>query len=792
MNKSNVDITSVVKLTTSLLEVLKNQKPHSHFTQAEKKIFQEFFEITDGSGASNPGTPNGAADSGGAPSPNADPSNPIIDLYFQAVSQLNKTPNPSVPTPPDGTSGPDENAEEKQFVQNMNAIFEVFSVRRTNEELGQYKAEIDKMIECYDRHMVGIFQSDLISRLSPAGIKTVQDLMYTWSQFDVAMLHKVEFVSFVNTMGKAGHPLEKRTKDSLCRTFVGLYADMARTFGQKYFAADYSSELSAGVLAFEQFWLDTYLKSKLDKADLANLWNDDSANYILQMLNQKVISPKRNKDLHKDIQEKKEAFLTQEFHLGDVDAAFQIMEDVVKSYKSIPIKDDIVMEEFAKAYRTVYMYELLTGQQKPTDTSRNSKLKNFSQFALMQADALMRYSGKEFSPEVLLKRAIQDLNIKESSRQFDRVFDERIKNSVLTVFEPSSKYSFGRLGHSYAPAQLITMKTPERIPKSKAKDQKGPLAKELIITAHHEQSHVLSGNRIFSGFGTDFGAYTLYQTLKVMELDKTVRVPPNADYYEEIKAETAGIIGFIRALKKYPVGRNSKEKDKEVGILTLEAIKSMGKLIQSPLIKYNGTKWERVNSLSVYDFTFGKYIANKTRRGEELTGYDKLLLFEYDRNGMPKSLETIMAEQQDELNRTSRFSSSMLKYQFGPLTKMDRIKYRMRIMMRRAIATHQEEECISLIEEFLSQEVNKWLFDNDKNFFKNNFPGLKFPSSTEAITSIRELTENATDYGYEDAEFMAVVSIVAKNREKAMADKNKTSQPGARPAPPDGQDDPVQ
>ena len=112
----------------------------------------------------------------------------------------------------------------------------------------------------------------------------------------------------------------------------------------------------------------------------------------------------------------------------------------------------------------------------------------------------------------------------------------------------------------------------------------------------------------------------------------------------------------------------------------------------------------------------------------------------------------------------------MIKFEYGPSRNMDRIKFRMLLMMRRAIAFHKEEECIDLINEFLQH--NKTFFEKmGDDVFTKGFPDLKFPTQSQARACIRGFIRRGWEQDFENAEFM----VGAYKLVRSLDEKNKTT-----------------
>ena len=160
---------------------------------------------------------------------NGTQANQILELYLQALSQINSTPD-----------SPDPEAE--NFVLSFNETLLYLTKRLGKRSFADYEESIKALFKEIDNRVVAIFNSTYITGLPPKGIQNVKDLLGIWSKFDVSLKHTSEFKSFIEAMSLNGTPVDDSITESYFQTFMKQYADMAKPVGPHVFGYGYPQE----------------------------------------------------------------------------------------------------------------------------------------------------------------------------------------------------------------------------------------------------------------------------------------------------------------------------------------------------------------------------------------------------------------------------------------------------------------------------------------------------------------------------------------------------------------------
>lgn len=333
---------------------------------------------------------------------NGTQANQVLELYLQALSQINSTPD-----------SPDPEAE--NFVLSFNETLLYLTKRLGKRSFADYEESIKALFKEIDNRVVAIFNSTYITGLPPKGIQNVKDLLGIWSKFDVSLKHTSEFKSFIEAMSLNGSPVDESITESYFQTFMKQYADMAKPVGPHVFGYGYPQEEVDAALAAENFWIH-YFINRLKGYNLDELWEDGAIIGVFDMISQGVIDlGKEDPAVQQSIVEALNTFAINNIKLGDIKQAKATMDEIMTDYEKKKITDDETLKRFAEAYKKVYAYELLYG--KYADSSL--VIDDESLFILMQSEAFMSCTDSAtIMPNLLIKRAIQDFTIKRSREQF--------------------------------------------------------------------------------------------------------------------------------------------------------------------------------------------------------------------------------------------------------------------------------------------------------------------------------------------------------------------------------------
>jgi hypothetical protein len=696
------------------LSGLKTQDPNEPLTPEMKSTLDEFF------------------------GENGTQANQILELYLQALSQINSTPD-----------SPDPEAE--NFVLSFNETLLYLTKRLGKRSFADYEESIKALFKEIDNRVVAIFNSTYITGLPPKGIQNVKDLLGIWSKFDVSLQHTSEFKSFIEAMSLNGTPVDESITENYFQTFMKQYADMAKPVGPHVFGYGYPQEEVDAALAAENFWIH-YFINRLKGYNLDELWEDGAIIGVFDMISQGVIDlGKEDPAVQQSIVEALNTFAINNIKLSDIKQAKATMREIISDYKGEKITDAKTLERFAEAYQKVYVYELLYGK----NADDSLVLDKETLFVLMQSEAYMTCKDfKKINPNLLIKRAIQDYTIKKSRDEFYEKFNGTVRSRVLPVIEEDAQYADNRLGAAFGPAQLVSISIPI---------QNG----DVVSTICHEIEHVIEDGQLMRGECNDFDAYAARQdnvALSRLGIRASVKIQ---SVHKESRAEIMGALGQLQAMKVLLAGKNSKKKVESEEAIALKILPHMMTLMKSTVVIQKDGKKYAYKSTSIND-AVAKDIAKKEGFNSK---ENDIYLFEYKKDGTPKTFEEILQDQEFEMDISKNYITSK-GFPFGPQTVQDRLNLRMKIMLRRAIAEHKEEEFAKTMNDFLKKHYDELSADP---LFKIGFPGGKFPDEKQAAIALVTFLDAENRNAFGNAEALAGVLMVAQQIEKGKGKTNPAS-----------------
>lgn len=660
---------------------------------------------------------------------NGTQANQILELYLQALSQINSMPDSSDP-------------EAEKFVSSFNETLIYLTKRLGKRSFVKYEDSIKVLFKEIDNRVVAIFNSTYITGLPPKGIQNVKDLLGIWTKFDVSLQHTSEFKSFIEAMSLNGTPVDESITENFFQTFMKQYADMAKPIGPHVFGYGYPQEEVDAALVAESFWIN-YFINRLNGYNLDELWEDGAVIGVFDMISQGVINlEKEDPATQKNIKEALNKFAINNINLSDIKQAKATLTEIIIDHQNEKITDDETLKKFAEAYKKIYIYELLYG--KNADSSL--VIDDESLFVLMQSEAFMSCTDSEkIMPELLIKRAIQDFTIKKSRDEFNEKFNGTVRSRALPVIEEDAQYADNRLGAALGPAQLVSISIPI---------QNG----DVVSTICHEIEHVIEDGQLMRGECNDFDAYAAIQDNVALSRLGTKASIKIQSVHKESRAEIMGYLGQLQAMKLFPVEKKFEEKVVSEKAIVSKLLTHMETLMKSTVTIQKDGKNYTYKSTSIND-AVAKDIAKK----EGFNSKEKAnFLFEYKKDGTPKTFEEILQDQEFEMEIPKAYITSR-GFPFGPQTMQERLNFRMKIMLRRAIAEQKEEEFTKAMNEFLKKHYAELSSDP---LFKIGFPEEKFPDETQAAKSLVTFLNAENRNAFANAETLVGVLMVAQQIEK--------------------------
>ena len=657
----------IIKKLAMRLRITQFNEP---LTINEKESFTEFLEIN----ANNPEA--------------------IAKLYFDSIQHLEKNPN---------------NSTAKSFIEDMNTIMAILVDENSRDaKYAPFRQQITGLTMSILRTGFDVLEKNNAQYFSDEEIQRIQDFLKIFSNSKFYSMYIDDHERFEKKLGTQNIKIDKETLESFIRSFVFI----------KRFMDCYVNSIDPSIeekfINCEKYFMN-YAIDALQQGNLDSIWNDSTLNAILQLRSTNSIGNYvETTEARAQLDERISQFMDINFSQQKIDEAHQILKEFTtkKDYTNAPLTNPQMQKRFLDAYKTIYLYELLSGEQRKPDSITS----DCALFVLSQIDNFK--SNPTIDTEILSLRAMQDLIIKENAQRRENSSAMSIDELVVLNNHLVGKYQ-SELAGAKSDLDVIEI-CPEQLIKKSSLTQ--------INAAIHELDHILKENK---GMGCiDFMGYKVRKVGMLLLFKQIDGANNYYNLYTEKSARLAGSAAEIRALAKFPLGKNV---DKIKQSLIQKEIDILKQSLDSKILFENPetNQWEEISEVQIAD----QFVLEK--HDELSTQYPAIwdtLKLEYRDDGTPKTLQEILYDQE--------------KATIGPKSSLDRAKIKMQIMMERALATGKEEECLKLINDFVLNHQELFKDDDLLNGTMNPSTFLK-----EYQKKAYKYLSSGDEQGIQDAQF---------------------------------------
>ena len=642
-----------------------------------------------------------------------------MSLYWEAVSELSS----------------DISSEETlEFVNFMTNALICIAAQKNRRVMEVYKDDFNELLETtLQSRVLDIMNSDNTTKLSPNKMDYIQKAIQVWTTIDASLIHIDTFNSFKARMENNGTPLANDVEYSYFLNYATKHILMVEKGQAKKAKPPKITEeteedlLQAVMFNHEQNWLEYFIK-KLRTGDVDAVWKDDIIMVMLQMLDSGAY---KDSELVRNNQDRihnvRESFANRDAFSDDkIREAFAVMNQIVKKYRDIEIDDPDVIKKLANAYKIVYLKEKISNPQTPPVKYSE----DYARFIIMQMNAFKKYSEKnDLDWELLIKRASIDLALKEEDKMMHEKYENVEKNSVIALVKPNGFFdntmgNVMRLNNraifTFGDPFAIWCKT----------------GLNMIRVIGHENTHIVSGNFNFSSKDIDFDSYMEHKTLLSA---KYIPMILNINYevlYFEIRAQIGEIIAQLETFKKFQI-----TDDREYWGDIIDGLKNkyLGCVYKSltDKIRVSPIDEKEEYAVKVFDDVF-KENFKQIKTSSKSTPLRDIFAFEFKEDATPKTFDEIIKDQENEMK------TGILVPTSGPQKPLDRMIFRMRMMMYRAIAYGKENEFVDAMNNFLINNHDD-LYKYD--FFNILFPQGKVPTEEKSQEIFEALFDEGKEYG---------------------------------------------
>jgi hypothetical protein len=476
-----------------------------------------------------------------------------------------------------------------------------------------------------------------------------------------------------------------------------------------------------GIMECEQYFV-RYAINALECGTIGTLWEDDIVNVILQLRNiNDLCNDGYSKGYKKVLEDRITKFLQKNIPLEKYEEAKETLEHIKSEYTDRRLDDPEIKNEFLEAYQLVYMYELLTGKQKEDGAFSN----DFNLFLVRQF-YLLDGNSKDLNIYRIMPRIYQDFVVKEYKKS--RKSSEPDK--LIVINNPDSAFN-NALGTSYGDYGIIS----SALSKLFAKEGM------VLSVGAHEVDHQIKMDESRSKKFRDFGSYKVIKSKLLTLLNKSVAITNYRNLYHEISANLAEKAIIIRTLKQFTAGVSPDKIDEAIDRIVDQEMDFLNSSIGS-MIKSQGKNntWHQESDIKNYD----RVVLEKQQKiKRNYKDSWSVLQLEYKEDGIPKSLNEIIQDQEEEL------ASGVNNPDVGPTEIVERTKIRFQIMIERAIDSGKEEECLRLINNYIMEHQD--LLKDDATL------GQNYDQSTILLqldSQIRQYLREGSEEGIQDAIFV--------------------------------------
>ena len=657
----------IIKKLAMRLRITQSNEP---LTINEKESLTQFFQLN----ATNPEA--------------------LAKLYFDSIQHLEKNPN---------------NITAKSFIEDMNTIMAILVDENSRDaKYAPFRQQITGLTMSMLRTGFNVLEKNNAQNFSDAGIQRIQDFLKIYSNSKFYSMYIDDHERFEKKLGTQNIKIDKEALESFIRSFVFI----------KRFIDCYVNNVDPSIeekfINCENYFMN-YAIEALQQGNLDSIWNDSTLNAILQLRSTNSIGNYvETTEARVQLDDRISQFMDINFSQQKIDEAHQIIQEFItkEEYTNAPLTNSQMQKRFLDVYKTIYLYELLSGKQRDPDSITS----DCALFVLSQMDSFK--SNPTIDTEILSLRAMQDLMIKENAQRRGNSSATSIDELVVLNNHIVGKHQ-NELAGANSDLDIIEI-CPEHLITKSSLGQ--------INAAMHELDHILKENK---GMGCiDFMGYKVRKVSMLLFYKQIDGANNYYNLYTEKSAQLAGFAAEIRALDKFPLGENADEIKQN---LIEEEIEILKQSLDSKISFENPetNQWEDISEVQIAD----QFVLKK--HDELSTQYPAIwdtLKFEYRDDGTPKTLQEIIYDQE--------------KATIGPKSSLDRAKIKMQIMMERALATGKEEECLKLINDFVLNHQELFKDDDLLNGTMNPSTFLK-----EYQKKVYNYLSTGDEKGIQDAQF---------------------------------------
>ena len=705
-NNNNIDIGDILKQIISMTRVLKDFSRGCISPKEDQQIVEDFFNNNDNN------------------------YQKALSLYWQAMSLIALGPQNSMHKEDNTTDNITDEQVAGTYVIEMNQLLRLLYAQRYESIIENYIPQCEHMFSDIGNKAKEIFLSNNITNLPPSKRIFIDRMMQTWVVTDESMISLKDYIDFQNRINMTAVPLDKDVENKYFLNFI------------EYFTSKLYSPLSTTKNTIDmhtKYWFDQVI-NRLKSNDINTIFEDDLINLLIQIADKGVFRAYKTTpiDESKLNNQRKETLSLPCFSEDKIEANLKTMDDIIDKYRSIPIDDKNAIKEYVNAYKTVFLKEFLSKNQEGAKHYSS----DYSKFILTHMDSFADCGL--FTPTdgiTLFKRAACDYTIKDAKRQFVKEYGNSTLDNVIFYANPDCYYNNCKGTANYMNGLSIVCLTD--LLNRWCKDS---LSIVSLIT--HEVNHCSLQTYNFGNANLGFEAYMTYKTDLANEYRDYITNNNYEDLYYELRANLAENEAQIATLESFPVGYDSYKKGEKQRFLKISIMDIYRESLYNKL--NDGT--QKRFAVNIFDEVLkenskdiGLDVPARISKRSKLA---EILLFDYHKDGTPKSLQEILEDQEKELD-TGVFVPSV-----GPQNKFERLKFRLNVMMYRAVAYNKQEEFVEITNNFLQKHHDE-LYQDD--FFKEVCPDGILPSGDKAIEIYRRL---AQDTGNRNVELVFDLSDV--------------------------------
>ena len=589
-----------------------------------------------------------------------------------------------------------------------------------------YSEEIDRFMEMFLSKTAAFISNQPVENYSIfGGYELVQKLLKILSRSMSSYKYIKQLETLEDKLESIDRTINSNIREELIRSFiyekrtVGVLGDLS------------DSETNYYLQRCEGYFLKYALK-KIQSGNIDTIWEDEVLNVVLQLReSQSIEALGSNRKTFIELEKEIEKFVKANLSQVEIKQAKDILEKTIEKYKDKPFTDVQEQKDFLNAYKQVYLSELLGKNQR--DHSAISP--DCALFILRQMQHFTKNSVEtQVYSNTLMKRTAQEIIVKENIKQLLnlKVIKDKKHDKLVVLNHPNQQFHHSG-GSSFSRLRIINVCTENLFGKDSAM--------YIIETAYHELDHQDRDRESRSVGIHDYIGYKCAKSKLLWDYGESISIANYYNMYHEISAFLAGNAAKIRTYKQYPAGETPEKIEENIDRIVDVELKfiedAMGTSFKTQ--DSNTEQWVEQSDIQAYDdivLQRNKYINYTLWR---------MLRFEYNEDGTPKTLEQIIQDQEDDLQ--SEYNPN-----FDTTTKEENAKIRFQIMIERAMYTGEEEKCIRLI--------NKFVMDHQELFEKDHILGQNYNPDTikeDLKTRKREVLKEGTPEGIQDAIFIHIL-----------------------------------